>query len=236
MTVAACRSTSTRRKSCSGVELILTSLHAGGKFSDKNYRFSGGLHGVGVSVVNALSKNLEVLDAARRQGIQHELPERQGNARSSKWSATSARNNTGTTVRFWPDPQYFDSVAFSVPRLKHLLRAKAVLCPGSRVTLKVEKSGEKDEWLYTGGVEQYLVEALGREDGCPPRPSRAASKASARRPSGRWHGESTASRRRRELRQLIPTTRAARTSTVCAPGSPMRCASSASSAISCRGA
>jgi topoisomerase IV subunit B len=157
----------------SGVELILTRLHAGGKFSDKNYRFAGGLHGVGVSVVNALSKNLECW--VRRGGKEYNLSFKSGKA-TSKLEVVGAvgKNNTGTTVRFWPDPQYFDSVAFSVPRLKHLLRAKAVLCPGLRVRFKIEQSGEQDEWLYTGGVNEYLVEALG-PDGWLPVPPFAGS-------------------------------------------------------------
>ncbi len=130
------------KEKISGVELILTRLHAGGKFSDKNYQFAGGLHGVGVSVVNALSKNLECWVQARRQGIQHQL---QGRTRKSKLEVvgTVGKNNTGTTVRFWPDPQFFDSDKFSVPKLKHVLRAKAVLCPGLRVTLKIETAARR---------------------------------------------------------------------------------------------
>ena len=78
------------------------------------------------------------------------------------------KNNTGTTVRFWPDPQFFETVTFSVPKLKHVLRAKAVLCPGLRVTLKIEQSGEKDEWFYTGGVNEYLLSELGQGEWLPP--------------------------------------------------------------------
>ncbi len=142
-----------------GVELILTRLHAGGKFSQKNYRFSGGLHGVGVSVVNALSRNLEVW--IRRGGQEYNMSFRGGDKSAELESVgTVGRNNTGTTIRFWPDEKYFDSPKFSVPRLKHLLRAKAVLCPGLKVTLHQEASGETDTWLYAGGLGDYLKESL----------------------------------------------------------------------------
>ncbi len=143
-----------------GVELILTRLHAGGKFSDKNYQYSGGLHGVGVSVVNALSKNLEVW--IRRGGKEYNMSFVGGKKRGKlEQVGTVGKANTGTTIRFWPDPQYFDSAKISVPRLKHALKAKAVLCPGLRVRLKVEKPKEKIEWLYAGGLEEYLLEEIG---------------------------------------------------------------------------
>jgi topoisomerase-4 subunit B len=143
-----------------GVELILTRLHAGGKFNKENYQFSGGLHGVGVSVVNALSKNLEVW--IRRGGKEHNLSFAGGNKRGKlEVVGQVGKANTGTTIRFWPDPQYFDSPKISVSRLKHVLRAKAVLCPGLRVKLKVAKTKEEVEWLYSGGLEQYLLEAIG---------------------------------------------------------------------------
>lgn len=155
------------KEKVSGVELILTRLHAGGKFSDKNYKFAGGLHGVGVSVVNALSKNLECW--VKRGGKEYNISFKDGKARSKLEIVDDVgKNNTGTTVRFWPDPQFFETVTFSVPKLKHLLRAKAVLCPGLRVTLKIEQSGEKDEWFYTGGVNEYLREALGQGEWLPP--------------------------------------------------------------------
>jgi len=142
-----------------GVELILTRLHAGGKFSQKNYRFSGGLHGVGVSVVNALSRNLEVW--IRRGGREYNMSFRGGDKTAELESVgTVGRSNTGTTIRFWPDEKYFDSPKFSVPRLKHLLRAKAVLCPGLKVTLHQEAGGETDTWLYEGGLGDYLKESL----------------------------------------------------------------------------
>jgi topoisomerase-4 subunit B len=152
-----------------GVELILTKLHAGGKFSTKNYQFSGGLHGVGVSVVNALSKNLEVW--IRRDGKEYNMSFAHGERRGKlEVVGKVGKANTGTTLRFWPDPKYFDSPAFSVPRLKHLLRAKAVLCPGLEVTLEIEKPKEKERWVYAGGLEQYLKESLGEGDWLPESP------------------------------------------------------------------
>jgi topoisomerase-4 subunit B len=152
-----------------GVELILTRLHAGGKFSNKNYRFSGGLHGVGVSVVNALSKHLEVW--VRRGGIEYNMSFAGGDSRTALEEVGKVgRTNTGTTLRFWPDEKYFDSAKFSVPRLKHLLRAKAVLCPGLRVKLLVEATGEKEEWLYEGGLSDYLAEAVGDVERIPEEP------------------------------------------------------------------
>jgi len=152
-----------------GVELILTRLHAGGKFSDKNYEFSGGLHGVGVSVVNALSKNLEAW--IRRDGKEYNIGFR-GGKRVSKLEVVGnvGKANTGTTIRFWPDPKYFDSEKFSIPRLKHVLRAKAVLCPGLLVRLRVEKSKEKEEWQYEGGLHEYLLEAIGEASWLPQEP------------------------------------------------------------------
>jgi topoisomerase-4 subunit B len=145
-----------------GVELILTKLHAGGKFSNKSYRFSGGLHGVGVSVVNALSKNLEIW--IRRESKEFNMSFVKGK-RSGKLNVIGkvGRGNTGTRLRFWPDTQYFDSPNISVSNLKHALRAKAVLCPGLDVRLEIEKPQEKIQWQYSGGLEEYLQETL--EDG-----------------------------------------------------------------------
>src|SRR5690606_33676397 len=135
----------------SGVEVILTRLHAGGKFSGKNYRFSGGLHGVGVSVVNALSKRLEVW--VRRDGKEHHMTFADGEPKSAlKVVGTVGKRNTGTTIRFWPNEKYFDSPTVAVPRLRHVLRAKAVLCPGLAVVLEDEKSGEREEWCYSDGI------------------------------------------------------------------------------------
>ena len=152
-----------------GVELILTRLHAGGKFTDKNYQFSGGLHGVGVSVVNALSKNLEIW--IRRDGKEYNMSFAGGKKRGKlEVVGKVGKANTGTTIRFWPDAQYFDSTNISVSRLKHALKAKAVLCPGLTVRLKVEKPKEKIEWCYSGGLEEYLVEALDGAEILPTEP------------------------------------------------------------------
>jgi topoisomerase-4 subunit B len=153
----------------SGVEVILTRLHAGGKFSGKNYRFSGGLHGVGVSVVNALSRRLEVW--VRRDGKEYNMSFAGGDPKSKlEVVGEIGRRNTGTTIRFWPDPKYFDSTAILVPKLRHLLRAKAVLCPGLTVRLEDEKSGEKESWTYADGVRTYLAETLAGLELLPPEP------------------------------------------------------------------
>ena len=147
------------REKVPGVEVILTRLHAGGKFSNKNYKFSGGLHGVGVSVVNALSKHLEVW--IRRDGKEYNMAFANGN-KVSKLEVIGevGKRNTGTTLRFWPDAKYFDSPKFSVPRLKHILRAKAVLCPGLTVTFEDEANADKEEWYYEDGLKDYLTSAL----------------------------------------------------------------------------
>ncbi len=152
-----------------GVEVILTRLHAGGKFSNKNYEFSGGLHGVGVSVVNALSSKLEV--EVRRDGAVHSMEFRHGaNTAKLKKIGTVGKRNTGTSIHFWPEKKYFDSANFSVPRLKHVLRAKAVLCSGLKVDFFDEKSGEKESWLYEGGLEDYLGEYLADREILPEEP------------------------------------------------------------------
>ena len=152
-----------------GVELILTRLHAGGKFSNENYQYSGGLHGVGVSVVNALSKNLEVW--IRRGGQEYNMSFAGGKKRGKlEVVGKVGKANTGTTIRFWPDEQYFDTTKISVKSLKHALRAKAVLCPGLKVSLKVEKPKETFEWQYEGGLEQYLLEAIGGGETLPAQP------------------------------------------------------------------
>jgi len=142
-----------------GVEVILTKLHAGGKFSGKNYEFSGGLHGVGVSVVNALSKHLEVW--VKRGGKEYNIAFADGKKIADlEEIGTVGQRNTGTTLRFWPDKKYFDSINYSVPRLKHVLRAKAVLCPGLKVSFYEEKTDESTEWCYEDGLRDYLIDAL----------------------------------------------------------------------------
>jgi topoisomerase-4 subunit B len=152
-----------------GVEVILTRLHAGAKFSDKNYQFSGGLHGVGVSVVNALSSKLEV--EVRRDGNVYAMAFKKGTktAKLKKKGAVGKRN-TGTLIRFWPEKKYFDSTKFSLPSLKHVLRAKAVLCSGLKVDFLDEKSGDSESWLYEGGLEDYLGESLYNRETLPQEP------------------------------------------------------------------
>ena len=157
------------KEKVSGVELILTRLHAGGKFSDKNYKHSGGLHGVGVSVVNALSRKLEA--TIKRGGKEYHISFKDGKADSKLTVVgTVGARNTGTTVRFWPDPKFFDSDKFSVSPLKHVLKAKAVLCPGLRITFTNEATGEKDEWFFTGDLGQYLMEEVTDKDKLPAEP------------------------------------------------------------------
>ncbi|HEX9208680.1 MAG TPA: DNA topoisomerase IV subunit B [Steroidobacteraceae bacterium] len=158
------------KEKVSGVELILTRLHAGGKFSaDSGYKFSGGLHGVGVSVVNALSKHLECW--VRRGGKEYNISFKGGKVHSKlEVVGDVGKSNTGTTVRFWPDTSYFDSPDISVPKLKHVLKAKAVLCPGLRVRFHLEKTGEKEEWYYTEGLAQYLRESLEAAEFLPDEP------------------------------------------------------------------
>jgi topoisomerase-4 subunit B len=151
-----------------GVELILTRLHAGGKFSNRNYQYSGGLHGVGVSVVNALSSQLEVW--VRRDGREYNMSFRGGEPVSKlEQVGTVPKAQTGTTLRFWPDAKFFDSDKFSLAQLRHVLRAKAVLCPGLRIRLEVEKPAEQHEWHYAGGLEEYLQESL-KDSGLLPSP------------------------------------------------------------------
>ncbi len=147
----------------SGVELILSQLHAGGKFSNDNYQFSGGLHGVGVSVVNALSQVLEV--TIWRDGQVHRIGFKDGyKALDLQVVETCAKKKTGTSVRFLPDPKYFDSPRFSVPRLKHVLRAKAVLCPGLRIKFNAPNAEDSAEWYYEDGLKDYLkVHSTGYE-------------------------------------------------------------------------
>ena len=142
-----------------GVEVILSTLHAGGKFSNSNYQFSGGLHGVGVSVVNALSDRLDV--TVKRGGQIHQILFSNGDKTSDlKVIDTCGQRNTGTILRFWPNPEYFDSVKFSVSRLRHVLRAKAVLCSGLTMSFYDENTSESVEWLYEDGLKDYIADAL----------------------------------------------------------------------------
>lgn len=139
----------------SGVELILTKLHAGGKFSNKNYEFSGGLHGVGISVVNALSSRVDVF--VKRDGKKYHISFANGEMKTPlEVVGEVGQRNTGTSVTFWPDPKYFDSSKYSMSKLRHLLRAKAVLCPGLKVTLIDNNSGDRTEWHYEDGLKDYL--------------------------------------------------------------------------------
>ena len=143
----------------SGVELILTRLHSGAKFSNKQYRFSGGLHGVGISVVNALSKQLEV--TIKRGGDIYRMGFAHGDKTSNlKVIGKANKGETGTAVRFWPEAKYFDSPRFVANKLKHTLRAKAVLCSGLHVTYTDESTQQKEEWYYENGLSHYLEEAV----------------------------------------------------------------------------
>ncbi|WP_076539075.1 DNA topoisomerase IV subunit B [Shewanella sp. UCD-KL21] len=142
-----------------GVELILTKLHAGGKFSNKNYQFSGGLHGVGISVVNALSTRVEI--TVRRDAQVYDMAFENGDkVEDLRVTGTCGRRNTGTRVHFWPDASYFDSGNFSLTKLLYLLRAKAVLCPGLRIKFSNKQNGEVHEWFYESGLTDYLKEAV----------------------------------------------------------------------------
>ena len=142
-----------------GVEVILSTLHSGGKFSNKNYSFSGGLHGVGVSVVNALSKNLEIW--VRRGGKEYNMAFK-GGVKSSKLEVvgTVGQRNTGTTIRFWPDAKYFESDKFSVSKLLHIMRAKAILCPGLQISFDDQVNKKKYEWCFEDGLKDYLLESI----------------------------------------------------------------------------
>ncbi|MBE1299884.1 MAG: DNA topoisomerase IV subunit B [Alteromonadaceae bacterium] len=142
----------------SGVELIMTKLHAGGKFSNKNYQFSGGLHGVGISVVNALSTRVEV--TVRRDGNVYQIAFENGNKVEDLSIVDSCgKRNTGTRVKFWPDASYFDSAKFSVSKLLHVLRAKAVLCPGLKIRFDNKITKETTEWQYEDGLRDYLLQS-----------------------------------------------------------------------------
>lgn len=152
-----------------GVEVILSTLHAGGKFSNKNYQFSGGLHGVGISVVNALSKILEV--TIKRDGQVHRIGFKDGDkSKDLHVVDTCPKRQTGTSVRFLPDPKYFDTPKFSVSRMRHVLRAKAVLCPGLKVSFLDEATGDKDDWYYEDGLKDYLCASTQGYEVLPPSP------------------------------------------------------------------
>ena len=148
------------------VELVFVQLHAGGKFDKEDegssYRFSGGLHGVGVSVTNALSTRLEV--AVKREGNVYSLAFEHGDrVQALEITGKCAKKDTGTTVKCWPDPQYFDAPKVSLAQLEHLIKSKAVLLPGVTVTLSIEGDNgfEEKSWTYAEGLPQYLDEIIG---------------------------------------------------------------------------
>jgi len=142
-----------------GVELILTKLHAGGKFSNDNYQFSGGLHGVGISVVNALSSRVEI--TVRRNGIVYDMAFEHGHkVEDLTETGTCGRRNSGTRVHFWPTPSYFDFENFSISKLVYLLRAKAVLCPGLKIKFVNKQTDEVLEWFYESGLTDYLTSSI----------------------------------------------------------------------------
>ncbi|MDZ7749794.1 MAG: DNA topoisomerase IV subunit B [Halofilum sp. (in: g-proteobacteria)] len=152
-----------------GVEVILTTLHSGGKFSEGHYRFSGGLHGVGVSVVNALSRHLEV--AVRRGGREYRMTFAGGEKKGELEPIGSVgKRNTGTRLRFLPDAKYFDSVKFNKAHLRRLLRAKAVLCPGLTVTWLDEAADEREQWRFDDGMPDYLMQGVGDVPTLPEKP------------------------------------------------------------------
>ncbi len=143
----------------SGVELIMSKLHAGAKFSNKDYSYSGGLHGVGVSVVNALSSKLTIL--IKRNGHEYQVAFENGH-KTEDLSITKriGKKNTGTSVHFYPNAKYFDTASFSKTAIKTALRSKAILCKGLVTTFFDERSGEKVIWEYDHGIDEYLDENL----------------------------------------------------------------------------
>ena len=162
-----------KKEKVSGVELILSRLHSGAKFNSDNYKFSGGLHGVGVSVVNALSLQFEVY--IKRDGKLHHMGFKNGNkSKDLAVKDSVGKRNTGTLINFTPDPQYFDSPKFSVTKMKHLLKAKAVLCPGLRVFFTDETASKEEEksyeWFYETGLKDYLIHELGDHEVLPAEP------------------------------------------------------------------
>ncbi len=159
-----------------GVEVILTQLHSGGKFSNKNYQFSGGLHGVGVSVVNALTSKLKI--EVKRNGTVYQMSFAGGEKQTELTeTGTVGKANTGTTITFLPDARYFDSNKISILKLKHVLRAKAVLCPGLNISLKSEQTEEEWVWYYQNGLKEYLLDRVGDVEICPDIPFMTESSA-----------------------------------------------------------
>ena len=153
----------------SGVEVILTKLHAGGKFSNKNYEFAGGLHGVGISVVNALSERVDI--QVKRNGEVYKIAFENGaKVEELEVIGTCGRRTTGTTVHFKPNPKYFDNKNFSVSRLRHLLRAKAVLCSGLEIKFVDKVNNTEDVWCYQDGLSDYLTEAVNGFETLPEKP------------------------------------------------------------------
>lgn len=158
-----------KEEGLSGVELILTRLHSGAKFSNKQYKFSGGLHGVGISVVNALSKKLLV--TIKRDESIYQMEFADGERKSKlKVIGKANKRETGTSIHFWPNEKYFDTSKFAITKLKHTLRAKAVLCPGLHVSFHDEHTGKTDEWHYEAGLSHYLLETIGKEERIPDEP------------------------------------------------------------------
>jgi topoisomerase-4 subunit B len=147
------------KEGVTAVEVILTKLHAGGKFSNDSYQFSGGLHGVGVSVVNALSSSLEVW--IKRDG-KHYYMAFSSSIKTGDLEVIGeiGKRNTGTLIKFTPNNKYFDSVKFSISQLRHNLRSKAVLCPGLEINFDNQMDNTKDKWLYQDGITDYLQASL----------------------------------------------------------------------------
>jgi topoisomerase-4 subunit B len=190
----------------SGVELILTRLHSGAKFSNKQYRFSGGLHGVGISVVNALSKKLTV--TVQRGGKIYAMTFEHGEP-TSKLSVTgkAPADESGTFIRFWPDEKYFDSPRFAITKLKYALRAKAVLCPGLRVTYTDAATGKQEVWHYEAGLAHYLKDTLGKAEYFPEEPftGSLASEHEAADWAVTWLPDETEDRTTESYVNLVPT-------------------------------
>ncbi|MBU3826439.1 MAG: DNA topoisomerase IV subunit B [Candidatus Anaerobiospirillum merdipullorum] len=189
------------------IELIFGRLHAGGKFNDAAYAFSGGLHGVGVSVVNALSTRLEAW--VKRKGVQWTIAYAHGEkVEELHQCGTCAKNAHGSTVRFWPDAQYFDVPHFIAPRLLHLLKAKAVLCPGLKVVFVNENDGTTNTWCFTGKLDEYLTQNLPQElKLCPATPysESVAEKDSEVAFAVQWQVEGNNEPFRESYVNLIPT-------------------------------